>query len=400
MPPFINQSLACQGKIPTVIQGLLGLLDNPTVTPREKAIYVAGLIFTILCFLGDIVILAYICRKVYRRCRRRRGGVVHGYDVTAGHEEKGLLVNADHEDEGEQLPAYHDCIDGQRNNENVPLDTLKSSRLYGVPYLGSGASFGIHDVKESIIFPLTWYDLRDRGHVVQGLLDQFETFSEMRQDPSLDDDNNDDEGTDKEDIEPAHKQIVANEADISPTSKAAHMSPHKDCVACNILAHPFTVSSRDKYGNEESVHFSLTWDDMVKHRALIDWFLESHTREDISFMLDPEQHYTFQDNDTTGDKEVIMPDSKEAHLSPHGRDCEYCTVLCRPDGISYQGRDGIKESLTFPVTMDDVFEHKDLLLFYLRDGFNSLTSNPEQWVPKVQFDEDLRHCNSSVEISA
>ncbi|KAL8636273.1 MAG: hypothetical protein Q9226_009270, partial [Calogaya cf. arnoldii] len=366
MPPFINQSFPCHHKIPTVIQGLLSLLDNPTVTPREKAIYVAGLIFTILCFLGDIVIFAYICRKVYRRCRLRRGGVVHGTDVTAGYEEKGLLVNADHEDEGEQLPAYHDCTDGQRNNENVRLDTLKSSRLYGVPYLGSGDSYGIHGAEESITFPLTWYDLRDRGHVVQGLLDQFKTFSEMRQDPSLDDDNNDDEGTHQENIEPVNGEIVANEAVHSPTSKAAHMSPHRDCVACDKLAQGNTISSSDRYGNVESVTFPLTWQDMVLHGDLIKWFLETHNLED--FISKPKYAFDHLDEDDWG---PCSPNSKAAHLCPH-KHCDYCSLLARADMLSTTNTDGLKESIVFPLTMDDMLEHKDLILSHLPHGFENM----------------------------
>ncbi|KAL8854471.1 MAG: hypothetical protein Q9221_000742 [Calogaya cf. arnoldii] len=387
MPPFINQSLACQRKIPTVIQGLLGLLDNLTVTPREKAIYLAGLIFIVSCFLGDVVILAYICRKVYRRCRRRRGGgVVHGAGAPAGHEEKGLLVNADDEEEGEQLPAYHDCTDGQRNdNGNVSFDTLKGTRLapmpYQVPYLGSGDSYSIQGIEESITFPLTWFDFRDRGHLVQSLLDRFKTFSKMRQDLSLDGGNNDDEGTDKENIEPVNREIVANEAVHSPTSKAAHMSPHKACVACDKLAQGNTISSSDVHGNlKESVTFPLTWQDMALHGDLIKWFLESNNPED--FIHKP-KHVFDQDNENHWGP--CSPNSKAAHLCPHEQ-CDYCSLLARADMLTTTNTDWSKESVTFPLTMDDLLEHKDLILSHLPHGFKNMEVESA-----VQFDEDIRH---------
>ncbi|KAI4234178.1 MAG: hypothetical protein L6R40_006837 [Gallowayella cf. fulva] len=47
------------------------LLNNPTVTPTDKALYLAGIGFTLLCLLIDIGGFAYLAHKLYRIYRPR-----------------------------------------------------------------------------------------------------------------------------------------------------------------------------------------------------------------------------------------------------------------------------------------------------------------------------------------
>ncbi|KAI4265505.1 MAG: hypothetical protein L6R38_009377 [Xanthoria sp. 2 TBL-2021] len=378
MPPFINPPFDYPREPPTVIKGLLGnhtitksLLDNPTVTSNDKAIYVAGIIFTFLCLLLDVAMLAFIGYKLYRLCRRRRVGVVHGVEEVAGHEEKGLLMEGD-EEGGEQLPAYHDDIDEDHNKENLSPITSNDNHCVPLPYgyLGPGDSYvitNIHGIKESITFPLTWYDLRDRGHVVQGLLDRSKIWADRHYTASHEDYN-------KENVVPLNKQVV------SPTSKAAHLSPHKNCIACKKLAQGNSIISTDIHGVTESVTFPLTWDDMYEHRALIKWFLDSHNVKDFIY----EAAYAFHDDDGNY-KHTVSPTSKAAHLSPH-ENCEYCIALARANRLRISNCDGVEESVTFPLTMDDLLEHGDLIQWFLANGFKDDEVRSGLVTPKVQFD--------------
>lgn len=383
MPPFINPPFDYPREPPTVIKGLL---DNPTVTSNDKAIYVAGIIFTFLCLLLDIGLLAFIGYKTYRLCRRHRVGVVHGLEVVAGHEEKGILMDADEEEGGEQLPAYHDIINEDHNKENLSPITSNDNESARLPYgyLGPGDSYvitNIHGIKESITFPLTWYDLRDRGHVVQGLLHRFEIWAGQHPTTFPNDDNN--EGTNKENVVPLNEEVV------SPTSKAAHLSPHKNCTACAKLAQPNKICSGDANGTKESVTFPLTWDDMCEHGALIKWFLESHQPEGFknTMFTDGVHRDAFHDDSEGTNEENVAPViSKADHLSPHEQ-CDYCTNLARPDKLSIIGVDGVEESVTFPLTWDDMFEHKALIKRYLDTpgGFGGANLSVERVTEKVVF---------------
>ncbi|KAI4255457.1 MAG: hypothetical protein L6R42_006726 [Xanthoria sp. 1 TBL-2021] len=368
MSAFINPPFAYPREPPIVIKGLLG---NPTVTSNDKAIYVAGIIFTFLCLLLDIGLLAFIGYKTYRLCRRHRVGVVHGLEVVAGHEEKGLLMHGD-EEGGEQLPAYHDNIDEDHDKENLSPITSNDNHCAPLPpgYLGPGDSYviaNIHGVEESTTFPLTWYDLRDRGHVVQGLLHRFKIWADRHYTASHEDYN---------------KEVV------SPTSKAAHLSPHKNCTACTKLAQGNSISSRDIHGVTESVTFPLTWDDMYEHRTLIKWFLDSHNVKDFIH----EAAYAFNDNDNNNDdgnhKNAVSPTSKAAHLYPH-ENCEYCIALARADRLRISNCDGVEESVTFPLTMDDLLEHGDLIQWFLTNGFKDDEVRSGSVNPQVKFDSEF-----------
>ncbi|KAI4100019.1 MAG: hypothetical protein LQ339_005686 [Xanthoria mediterranea] len=291
--------------------------DNPTVSSTDKAMYAADIIFTLLCLLLDIGMLVFVHYKMYLFFRRRRAGVLHGVGEIAGQDEKGLLMNADEKEGGERPPAYHDNVSEEHNKENV-LPTIST----------------------------------DNRH----------TASEG-------DDNN----------EETNKASSFNAQVISPTSKAAHLSPHKDCTACTKLAKQNRITSTDLNGVTESVTFPLTWDDMREHTALIKWFMEAHNIEE--FINTPA--YAFHHDENNGNPKIPpSPTSKAAHLSPHEK-CEYCMALARPDRLVDARRDGVENSVTFPLTMDDMLEHWDLIHMYL---CSNAFMQSEMSSPPVHFD--------------
>ncbi|KAL8895268.1 MAG: hypothetical protein Q9192_003741 [Flavoplaca navasiana] len=388
MPPFINFPGPYPRETPAVGKGLL---DNPTVTPSDKVIYVAGIIFTFLCLLVDIGMLAYLGFKMYRLCLRLRTGVSHdsGGGVAVEHEEKGLLIDGDNGEEDEQLPAYYERIDGETDEENNSTITSYGAALS--PSFHDFAKVNDNGVEESVSFPLTWSDFRDKGHIVQILLDHISMHPEQHT-SSITLVNQ--QGSNKENVKPAAEEVSTNGRVVSPTSKAAHVSPHgKDCLACRKLSPVNSISSSDYTGRiMESVTFPLTWNDMREHGALIKWFLENHNLKD--FIHAPNEHYTFDDRHDAGfSSGDLSPTSKAAHLSPH-ENCDYCIGLARADKISVSDSDWDWDNkcLTFPLTMDDMLEHKDSILAYLPDWSKSATLRWETPLAgqNIHFDEDIR----------
>ncbi|KAI4235490.1 MAG: hypothetical protein LQ349_003132 [Xanthoria aureola] len=316
MPASFNSPFAFPRGPLTVIKSFF---DNPTVSSSDKAMYAAGIIFTLLCLLLDIGILVFVQYKMYLFFHRRRAGVLHAVGEIAGHDEKGFLMNADEKEGGERPPAYHDNVSEEHNKENVSPTISTDNR---------------HTASEG-------------------------------------DDNN----------EETNKASSLNAQVISPTSKAAHLSPHKDCTACTKLAVGNSIASTDLNGVTESVTFPLTWDDMREHAALIKWFMEAHNIEE--FINTPAYAFHHDENNGNGNPMIPpSPTSKAAHLSPH-KACEHCMALARPDRLVDTRRDGDEDSVTFPLTMDDLLEHWDLIYMYLcTNGF----VQSEMRSPPVYFD--------------
>ncbi|KAL8859059.1 MAG: hypothetical protein Q9198_010655, partial [Flavoplaca austrocitrina] len=220
MPPFINFPGPYPRETPAVGKGLL---DNPTVTPSDKVIYVTGIIFIFLCLLVDIGMLAYLGFKMYRLCRRLLTGASHdsGAGVAVEHEEKGLLVYGDDEEQDEQLPAYYEHLDGESDKENNSTITSYGDAL--LPSFDKYAKINDDGVEEAVSFPLTWPDLRDEEDIVHYLLDHI-SRDPNQQISSITLDNQ--EGSNKENVKPAAEEVSTNGPVVSPTSKAAHVSPH------------------------------------------------------------------------------------------------------------------------------------------------------------------------------
>ena len=386
MPPFINFPGPYPRETPPVGKGLL---NNPTVTPNDKVIYVAGIIFIFLCLLVDIGMLVYLSFKMYRPCRRLRTGASHdfGDQVVGEHEEKGLLVDDDIEEEDEQLPAYYEHVDGESDKENN--STIASYGDALLPSFDKYAKINDDGVEEPVSFPLSWPELRDKEHLAHYILDHISRDPEQ-QISSIALDNQ--EGSNKENVKPAAEKVSINGRVVSPTSKAAHVSPHgQDCLACHKLSPVNFISSSDCTGRiMESVTFPLTWNDMCEHGALIKWFLENHNLKD--FIHAPNEHYTFDDRHDTGfSSGDLSPTSKAAHLSPH-EDCDYCIGLARADKFPFIDSDWVHKCLTFPLTMDDMLEHKDSILAYLPDWSKNAGvgwGNPLAG-QNIHFDEDIR----------
>ncbi|KAL9009865.1 MAG: hypothetical protein Q9180_009357, partial [Flavoplaca navasiana] len=349
-------------------------------------IYVAGIMFIFLCLLVDIGMLAYLGFKMYRLCRRLRTGVIHdsGAGVAVEHEEKGLLVDDDIGEEDEQLPAYYEHINGETDEENNSTITSYGDAL--LPCFDNFANVNKDGVEDSVSFPLTWSDLRYKGHIVQILLDHINLYPEHQiSSVTL----NNQQGGNKENIKPTAEEVITNGRVVSPTSKAAHVSPHgKDCLACRKLSPVNSISSSDYTGRiMESVTFPLTWNDMCEHGALIKWFLENHNLKD--FIHAPNEHYFFDDNNNTGfSSGDLLPTSKAAHLSPHDN-CDYCIGLARADKFAFFDSDWANKRLTFPLTMDDMLEHKDSILAYLPDWSKKAGGTPLAG-QNIHFDEDIR----------
>ncbi|CAL8581200.1 hypothetical protein XPA_006900 [Xanthoria parietina] len=314
MPVTVNSPFASPGGPLTVIKNFF---DNSTVSSTDKAMYAAGIIFTLLCLLLDIGMLVFVQYKIYLFLRRRRAGVLHGVGEVAGHDEKGFLMNADEKEGGERPPAYHDNVSEEHNKENVS------------PTIST-----------------------DKHHTV-----------------SEGDDNN----------EETNKASSFNAQVISPTSKAAHLSPHKDCTACTKLAQRNAIRSTDLNGVTESVTFPLIWDDLREHTALIKWFVETHNIEE--FINTPA--YAFHRDENDGNPMIPpSPTSKAAHLSPH-ENCKHCMALARSDQLVGAPRDGVEYSVTFPLTMDDLLEHWDLI--YMNLCSNVFAQSEMPYTP-VHFD--------------
>ncbi|KAL8849287.1 MAG: hypothetical protein Q9198_011151 [Flavoplaca austrocitrina] len=149
----------------------------------------------------------------------------------------------------------------------------------------------------------------------------------------------------------------------------------------------------------ESVTFPLTWNDMCEHGALIKWFLENHNLND--FIHAPNEHYFFGDNDDTGSGSGnLSPTSKAAHMSPHDN-CDYCIELARADKIPVYASGWANEYLTFPLTMDDMLEHKDSILAYLPNWSKNAFIHGGIPTPlagqDIHFDEDVRLTKDTVE---
>ncbi|KAI4270522.1 MAG: hypothetical protein LQ337_006631 [Flavoplaca oasis] len=345
--------------------------------------------FIFLCLLVDIGMLAYLGFKMYRLCRRLRTGVSHdsGAGVAVEHEEKGLVVNGANEEEDEQLPAYYDHINGESDQENNSTITSYGDAL--LPSLDNHAKVNDVGVVESVSFPSAWFDFRNKRDVVQALLNHMSMYSEQDQDLTS---SSEKEDVNKETVEPACKEVIHNGRIVSPTSKAAHVSPHgKDCLACHKLSPINTITNSDHTGcSTESVTFPLTWDDMCEHGSLIKWFLENHNIKD--FILKPDEHYTFHDNSDEGSRSGdLSPTSKAAHLSPHDN-CDYCIQLACADKVFVIDSDGFETCLTFPLTMDDMLHHKDSVLACLPNWPNNAWV---QWgtlrtQKDIHFDEDIR----------
>ncbi|CAO1598353.1 hypothetical protein XANCAGTX0491_002122 [Xanthoria calcicola] len=186
---------------------------------------------------------------------------------------------------------------------------------------------------------------------------------------------------DDDNKEETNKASSFNAQVISPTSKAAHLSPHKDCTACTKLAVGNSITSTDLNGVTESVTFPLTWDDMREHTALIKWFMEAHNIEE--FINTPAYAFHHDENNGNGNPMIPpSPTSKAAHLSPHAN-CEHCMVLARPDRLVDTRRDGVENAVTFPLTMDDMLEHWDLIYMYLCSNAFVMS---EMTSPPVHFD--------------
>ncbi|KAL8976230.1 MAG: hypothetical protein Q9205_007722 [Flavoplaca limonia] len=386
MPPFINFPGPYPREIPPVGKGLL---NNPTVTPNDKVIYVAGIIFIFLCLLVDIGMLAYLGFKMYRLCLRFRTGASHdsGAGVVVEHEEKGLLVDGDNEEQDEQLPAYDEHVDRENHNENNSTITSYGDAL--LPSFDKYAIINDDGVEEPVSFPLSWPDLRDKEHLAHYILDHI-SRDPKQQISSIALDNQ--EGSNKENVKPAAEEVSINGPVVSPTSKAAHVMPHgKDCLACRKLSPVNFISSSDCTGRiMESVTFPLTWNDMCEHGALIKWFLENHNLND--FIHAPNEHYLFDDNhNTRSSSGNLSPTSKAAHLSPHDN-CDYCIGLARADKFPFIDSGWVHKCLTFPLTMDDILEHKDPILAYLPYWSKNAGvgwGNPLAG-PNIHFDEDIR----------
>ncbi|KAL8993069.1 MAG: hypothetical protein Q9169_006624 [Polycauliona sp. 2 TL-2023] len=362
MSPFINP------ETPIIVEGVM---DNPTVSPTDKAFYVAGVIFTFLCLLLDIGMLTYIGFKTYRFCRRRCAKTTHGLGVVAGHEEKGLLGNGDEDEGAEQLPAYHDNLDGGSDKENLIPHFLHEKEF--TPVLGTYCgTFADDPFEQSDLCPMTVHDMGDEP------LDPVDWIW-----GSSSASYHNEKSTNKEEPKLANDEIIANKQVTSPTSKAAHLSPHENCLACGKLAQANTIASTDIDGTRESVTFPLTWDDMCEHGPLIKDFLDRHVAEDFLCVAGPK--FTFHNiDDHASMRKNASPGSKFAHLSPHD-DCGYCYALACPNKITNLSSDGIETSVTFPLTWDDMFEHKSLLLLHLPDGFKSMDMKSAR-SPGVHFD--------------
>ncbi|KAL8668626.1 MAG: hypothetical protein Q9168_006756 [Polycauliona sp. 1 TL-2023] len=380
MPPFINLPAPYPVETNTNVKGLL---NNPTVTHSEKVFYVTGIIFTFLCLLLDIGMLAYIGVKVYRLCRCRRAGLIHGVGVVGGHEEKGLLVDGNDEKGTEQPPAYRDDFD--EGTDKGYLLPFASSEKELAPMALSYCRTLTDPYEQAIGYLSKWHDTDDETFGLPALphLDEFDPVAFLH--GKMD--------TNNKELQPTNEEVTANKVVVSPTSKAAHLSPHDNCLACRKLAQSNFITSTNKHGNEESVTFPLTWDDMHHHGELIKWFLNNNPIK--AFIHEPEQHYTFTADYNRGNPEgVPTPTSKLAHLNLH-RDCKYCRNLAQANGLS-----GMGASVTFPLTMDDMLEYKDLINSYLdmSGAFEQSPAGPAgNWVEKIQFDDDVRLQKDSVE---
>ncbi|KAL8784886.1 MAG: hypothetical protein Q9213_003699 [Squamulea squamosa] len=155
------------------------VLSNTTVTPTDKAIYLAGLIITALCLVLDIGILAFVGYKTYRICRRRLhcGGTNDGFGVVADYEEKGY----------EQ--EYHDEVVNEKEGEEqqAGLTSDEDDKENFIP-LGNG-NFGFFPVRpdslsymdgkgftDSVTFPVTLEALLEHEKVIQSFLDAPHTY--------------------------------------------------------------------------------------------------------------------------------------------------------------------------------------------------------------------------------
>ncbi|KAL8683341.1 MAG: hypothetical protein Q9186_000726 [Xanthomendoza sp. 1 TL-2023] len=140
MAPLTNTTTTITYPLPHLDLELT-LLQNPTVTPTDKALYIAGITFILLCLLIDITGIIYLAYKLHRLFRPRyswysyftndTGGLLSAEVNAAGMREgvvcDGMGKYRDDDDtagaEKEKMTAYRDEED---DKENIAPDIVQS----------------------------------------------------------------------------------------------------------------------------------------------------------------------------------------------------------------------------------------------------------------------------------